>query len=73
MEEELDEYGEYPVVLTSLPVSVRGFCCLGSDYQPIIVINKNMTHEQQLRTYRHELHHIISGEMFDPNYKEYGA
>ena len=66
-------YDEVPVVLCSLPSGCRGFCCLGSDYEPIIVLNKNMTYEQQRKTYRHEMNHIQSGEMFDPSYQEYGG
>ena len=69
----MDEFGEVPVVLCSLPSGCRGFCCLGSDHEPIILLNKNMTTEQQQKTYRHEMKHIISGEMFDPSYQEYGG
>ena len=69
----LDEFGEVPVVLQNLPSGLRGFCCLGSDYMPIIIINKNMTLEQQRKTYRHEMKHILSGEIFDPSYREYGG
>lgn len=68
-----DEFGEVPVVLCDLPARVHGFCCLGSDYNPIIVINQNMTYEQQRKTYFHEMKHINSGEMFDLNYFEYGG
>lgn len=60
-----------PVILRDLPTTVKGFCCLGSDYEPIIVINSRMTHEQQLKTYKHELRHIRSGEIYDPDYTEY--
>ena len=68
-----DQFGEIPVILCKLPSGCRGFCCLGSDYEPIIVINKNLTCEQQRKTYRHELEHILSGEMTDPLYREYGG
>lgn len=68
-----DEFGEVPVILRDLPSGCRGFCCLGSDYQPIIIINQNLTWEQQRKTYRHEMKHIISGEIFDPSYREYGG
>lgn len=64
---------DVPVVLKDLPTSVRGFCVIGSDYLPIIVINTKMTREQQQRTYEHELHHIMSGEMHDSSYSEYGG
>lgn len=60
-----------PIVLKDLPVHVRGFVCLGSDFEPIIVINARMTREQQLRTYRHEIKHLQRGEMYNVNYHEY--
>ena len=62
---------EVPIVLADLPVKIHGFVCLGSDYEPIIVINARMSREQQLRTYRHEIKHIQRGEMFNMNYHEY--
>ena len=61
------------IVLKDLPIGVNGFCCLGSDYEPIIVINSRLSREDQLKTYRHEQEHIQSGEMFDENYHEYGG
>ena len=60
-----------PIVLKDLPVRVRGFVCLGSDFEPIIVINARMSREQQLRTYRHEIKHLQRGEMYNVNYHEY--
>lgn len=60
-----------PIVLKDLPVHVRGFVCLGSDFEPIIVINARMTREQQLRTYRHEIKHLQRGEIYNVNYHEY--
>lgn len=60
-----------PIVLKDLPVHVRGFVCLGSDFEPIIVINARMSREQQLRTYKHEIKHLLRGEMYNVNYHEY--
>ena len=62
---------DVPVVLKDLPVKIHGFVCLGSDYEPIIIINSRLSWEQQQRTYRHELLHIQRGEMFDITYHEY--
>lgn len=62
---------QIPVVLLNLPTRIRGFCCLGSDYQPCIVLNARLPQEQRLRTYRHELEHIRKGEMYDAGYNEY--
>lgn len=64
---------EVPIVLKDLPVGVRGFVCLGSDFEPVIVINSRLSREQQLLTYRHELRHLRRGEMFNEEYHEYGG
>ena len=64
---------EIPVILKDLPVHVHGFVCMGSDYNPCIVINSRMTVEQQKKTYQHELDHILSGQFDDDNYVEYGT
>lgn len=65
------EPSETPVVLQDLPTTIRGFVALGSDYSPCIIINSRMTKEQQKKTYRHELNHIMTGQMDDENYTEY--
>ena len=64
---------ERPAMLMNLPTSVRGFVFLGDDGEPVIVLNSRLTREQNLRTYDHERGHIDRGEMFEPNYKEYGG
>lgn len=61
------------VVLMDLPPRIRGFVCLGSDYNPCIVINSRLPFEQQQRTFRHEMEHIRTGQMDDDDYMEYGA
>lgn len=63
---------EVPVILQDLPTRIRGFCCLGTDYEPIIVLNSRLPVETQRRTYLHELRHIESGQMDDESYNEYG-
>ena len=62
---------DVPIILKDLPVHVHGFVCLGSDYEPIIVINARLSKVQQLRTYRHEIKHIKRGDMYNTNYHEY--
>ena len=62
---------DVPVILKDLPVHVHGFVCLGSDFEPIIIINARMSREQQLRTYKHEILHIQRGDMINANYHEY--
>ena len=64
---------DVPVILKDLPVKIHGFVCLGSDYEPIIVINARLSRVQQLRTYRHEIKHIQHGEMYNTNYHEYDS
>ena len=64
---------ERPAKLMDLPTTVRGFICLGSDYEPIIVINSRMSREQQLETYRHEQNHLKRGDMYNEDYHEYGG
>ena len=66
-----DEEHDVTVVLQDLPTTVRGFVCLGSDYNPCIVINARITKEQQMKTFRHELAHLQRGELYDPSYVEY--
>ena len=62
---------DVPVILKDLPVKIHGFVCLGSDYEPIIIINSRLSWEQQQRAYRHELLHIQRGEIYDTEYHEY--
>ena len=64
---------EVPIILKDLPVEIHGFVCLGSDFEPIIVINSRLSVEQQRRTYTHELLLIQRGEMFNEDYHEYGG
>ena len=58
-------------ILRDLPETVRGFTMLGSDYEPVIILNSRMSREQQRKTYRHEMRHILSGQLTDEEYKEY--
>ena len=62
---------QVPTILKDLPETIRGFTILGSDYEPIIILNSRMSHEQQQKTYRHEMDHIISGQIDDEGYTEY--
>ena len=63
---------EVPVVLKDLPIRIKGFVCLGSDYSPVIIINSRLSAEQQRKTYQHEVNHILNGDMDNPDYQEYG-
>ena len=64
---------DIPVVLEDMPTRIKAFCCLGSDYEPLIVLNSRLPVEQQREAYLHELSHVSSGEMYDETYVEYGA
>ena len=64
---------DYRVVLSNLPTSVRGYVFLESDGVPCIVLNSNLTREQNLLTLRHEIEHIMKGELNDPTFREYGG
>ena len=68
----MDQFSPVPVILKKLTGRVRGFCCLGSDYEPIIVINEELSPEQKRITYEHELEHIRRGEIYDITFNEYG-
>lgn len=61
---------ENEVILQDLPTSVRGFCFLGEDGEPVIVVNSRLTREQNRKTYRHERKHIRKNQLTDQNYKE---
>ena len=64
---------ENEVILQDLPTSVRGFCFLGDDGEPVIVVNSRLTREQNRRTFRHEKKHIRRDELHEPTYNEYGG
>lgn len=65
-------FDDVTVVLKDLPPHVHGFVCLGSDYNPCIVINSRLSVEQQRKTFLHEMEHIVTGQIYDDDYTEYG-
>ncbi|MBO7709893.1 MAG: hypothetical protein J6S83_05460 [Lachnospiraceae bacterium] len=64
---------DYRVTLAKLPTSIRGFVIIEEDGVPRIVLNMNLTREQNQETYEHELRHIERGDMDNPDYNEYGG
>ena len=62
---------DYRITLAKLPTSVRGFVLLEEDGVPRIVLNSNLTREQNRQTMEHEIRHIEAGELTDPDYHEY--
>jgi Zn-dependent peptidase ImmA (M78 family) len=69
--QEVMQMDDYRVTLANLPTSIRGFVFLESDGVPRIVLNANLTREQNRKTMKHELDHIERGELTDPTYDEY--
>ena len=65
-------YENIPVLLKDLPTSVRGFICLGEDYEPIIIINSRLSAEEQQKVYVHEVIHYLLGDMDNESFHEYG-
>jgi Zn-dependent peptidase ImmA (M78 family) len=63
---------EVPVILKKLPHRIRGFACLGSDLEPIIIINEDLSPYEQKKVYHHEMGHIERGEIWDMKFSEYG-
>lgn len=49
------------VIYADLPPRVKGFTVLKDDYYTI-VLNHNLTKEQNEATYKHELKHIENGD-----------
>ena len=62
---------ENEAILQDLPTTIRGFCFLGDDGEPVIVVNSRLTREANRRTFRHEKKHIKKNEMYDLTYTEY--
>jgi len=52
------------VRLVKLPMTIRGMIVSDPDGNYNVYINKNMSHEIQRLTYRHESEHIISGDLY---------
>lgn len=67
-----DPFLPVQVIYKKLTGKIRGFCCLGSDFEPIIIINDDLSPEQKKKTYKHELDHIRKGEIYNVTYNEYG-
>lgn len=63
----------YRLTLANLPTSIRGYVILESDGVPRIVLNANLTREQNLRTFEHEKRHIANGDIENTDYIEYGG
>jgi len=61
------------VVFDNLPTSIRGMVIQGDDGDPVIVLNSRLSREQNRKSYRHELEHIKRGDMYNPDYIEYGG
>lgn len=49
------------VRLMNLPTRIKGFVTMRGG-EPVIVLNARLNHEQNLKTYLHELKHIKNGD-----------
>ena len=61
-----------PAKLMNLPTSVRGFCYHDDDGEEFVVLNSRLTWEMNKKTWKHEMDHIRSGDLDNPNFNEYG-
>lgn len=66
-----DDFTSVPVFFRNLPTKIHAFITLGTDYEPIIIINSNLSRHQQQLAYRHEIDHLRSGQFDDEGYYEY--
>lgn len=53
---------DYIVRTFPLPGGIKGFITKREDLS-LIVINDNLADDAKLRTYRHELNHLINGDL----------
>lgn len=50
------------VVMAELPATVKSFVIANVDQTYTIVINSRLSHEQNMKSYQHELDHIRNGD-----------
>ena len=62
-----------PAKLMDLPTTVRGFCYHDGDGEEFVILNSRLTREANQKTWLHEQEHIQNGDMYNPNYNEYGG
>ena len=62
-----------PAKLMDLPTTVRGFCYHDGDGEEFVILNSRLTREANQKTWLHEQEHIQNGDMYNPNYIEYGG
>lgn len=53
------------VVYLSLPGTVKGFTVLDSEDFCTIVLNKNLSYEQNVKSYLHEMKHISVDDFYN--------
>lgn len=63
------------VCLLQLPVSIKGFVRQNEDGTYTIVLNSRLSYEQNVKTYKHELSHILNSDFdtYDINQAEWRA
>lgn len=50
------------IVFTEMPCTIKAFVVNNPDFTYTIVLNSCLSHEQNLRSYTHELAHILNGD-----------
>ena len=61
------------IILENLPTTVKGFVYKDSSYNPCIVLNARLPEEIRRKTFKHEMAHILRGDIDNKDYKEYSA
>lgn len=54
-----------------LPASVKACCYHDNDCNEFILVNPIYSHKSQKESIRHEVKHLINGEMYDKDFHEY--
>lgn len=48
--------------MADMPTSIPAFVISNADLSYTIVLNARLSHEQHLKSYAHEFHHIMNGD-----------
>lgn len=51
--------------LVSMPVSAKGYTLMDHEGDYNVFLNSRHTHEQQMRSFQHELDHIRDGDFYN--------
>lgn len=71
MDDILTEIDDITIIRQDISSHVHGMVTLGSDYQPLIILNTRMPWEEQIKSLMHELEHIRRDDLFNEDFHEY--